>query len=85
MPFFPSVLSSASSLCPDPPLVLHPLLQNCKAPAAPSSSSPGPRLVPSGSAQHMPQSGRASPRGVEQAEVPGLRLTQEGGSQCEFV
>lgn len=47
---FPSVLPSASSLCPDPSLVLHPLLPNCKAPSASGSSIPAPPVVPSGSA-----------------------------------
>lgn len=46
MPLFPS----ASSLCPDPPLVLHPLLPNRKAPSASGSSIPAPPVVPSGSA-----------------------------------
>lgn len=50
MPPFPSVLPSASSLCPDPSLVLHPLLPNCKAPLASGSSIPAPPVVPSGSA-----------------------------------
>lgn len=47
---FPSVLPSASSLCPDPSLVLHPLLPNCKAPSASGSSIPAPPVAPSGSA-----------------------------------
>lgn len=76
MPLFPSVLPSASSLCPDPPLVLHPFSQTAKHLRLPAP----PSLLH----QWSPQAQLSkSPRGGEQSGVPGLRSTQEGVSQCE--